>query len=149
MCLLNSTLSGSSAAPLARTVAKKVRVNMRYFKAGGGAEIGGTDDQQCRKSPESRHVIYNSFCVSSCFSERRRGYRLVLAAAWRSVSFSRSRSVGPGRSGKQAAQLLALSELSIDQIASDCGFPNRYYFSRVFRQHQGRRPAEYQHRQVR
>lgn len=50
---------------------------------------------------------------------------------------------------KQAAQLLALSGSSIEQIASDCGFPNRYYFSRVFRQHQGCGPAEYRKRQVR
>jgi AraC-like DNA-binding protein len=49
----------------------------------------------------------------------------------------------------RAAQLLALSDLSIEQIASDCGFPNRYYFSRVFRQHQGCGPAEYRKRQVR
>jgi AraC-like DNA-binding protein len=50
---------------------------------------------------------------------------------------------------KEASRLLALSDSSIDEIAADCGFPNRYYFSRVFRQHQGCGPAEYRKRQVR
>jgi AraC-like DNA-binding protein len=50
---------------------------------------------------------------------------------------------------KEASRLLALSDSSIDEIAAECGFPNRYYFSRVFRQHQGCGPAEYRKRQVR
>lgn len=50
---------------------------------------------------------------------------------------------------RHAAQLLALTDRSIEQIAADCGFPNRYYFTRVFRRlfHAG--PAEYRRRQVR
>jgi AraC-like DNA-binding protein len=50
---------------------------------------------------------------------------------------------------QQAAQLLVLSDLSIEQIAADCGFPNRFYFSRVFRQRMSCGPAEYRKRQVR
>jgi AraC-like DNA-binding protein len=50
---------------------------------------------------------------------------------------------------RHAAQLLALTDRSIEQIAADCGFPNRYYFSRVFRRHLGSGPAEYRKRQVR
>jgi AraC-like DNA-binding protein len=48
-----------------------------------------------------------------------------------------------------AAQLLALTDRTIEQIAADCGFPNRYYFTRVFRRHLGAGPAEYRKRQVR
>jgi AraC-like DNA-binding protein len=48
-----------------------------------------------------------------------------------------------------AAQLLALTGRTIEQIAADCGFPNRYYFTRVFRRHLGCGPAEYRKRQVR
>ncbi len=50
---------------------------------------------------------------------------------------------------RQAAQLLALTDRTIEQIAADCGFPNRYYFTRVFRRHLGCGPAEYRKRQVR
>lgn len=48
-----------------------------------------------------------------------------------------------------AAQLLALTDRTIEQIAADCGFPNRYYFTRVFRRHLACGPAEYRRRQVR
>ncbi|HSI16076.1 MAG TPA: AraC family transcriptional regulator [Chthoniobacter sp.] len=51
--------------------------------------------------------------------------------------------------GNHAAQLLALTDRTIEQIAADCGFPNRYYFTRVFRRHLGCGPAEYRKRQVR
>jgi len=50
---------------------------------------------------------------------------------------------------RHAAQLLALTDHTIEQIAADCGFPNRYYFTRVFRRHLGCGPAEYRKRQVR
>jgi AraC-like DNA-binding protein len=50
---------------------------------------------------------------------------------------------------RQAAQLLALTDRTIEQIATDCGFPNRYYFTRVFQKHLGCGPAEYRKRQVR
>jgi AraC family transcriptional regulator, arabinose operon regulatory protein len=49
---------------------------------------------------------------------------------------------------QQAAQLLVLSDLSIEQISADCGFPNRFYFSRVFRQRMSCGPAEYRKRQA-
>jgi AraC-like DNA-binding protein len=42
---------------------------------------------------------------------------------------------------RHAAQLL-------DQIAADCGFPNRYYFTRVFRRHHECGPAAYRQRQI-
>jgi len=48
-----------------------------------------------------------------------------------------------------SAQLLALTDHSIEQIAADCGFPNRYYFTRVFRRYFSTGPAEYRRRQVR
>ena len=50
---------------------------------------------------------------------------------------------------RHAAQLLALTASTIEQIATDCGFPNRYYFTRVFRRHFQCGPAEYRKRQVR
>lgn len=48
---------------------------------------------------------------------------------------------------KEAAQRLVLSRASIDEIAAECGFPNRYYFTRVFKAHMGTGPAEYRRRQ--
>jgi AraC-like DNA-binding protein len=50
---------------------------------------------------------------------------------------------------RHAAQLLALTDRSIEQIAADCGFPNRYYFTRVFRRHFACGPAECRRRQIR
>ncbi len=43
----------------------------------------------------------------------------------------------------KACGLLRHSDDSIDQIAEDCGFPNRYYFSRMLKQHRGVSPAAY------
>lgn len=48
----------------------------------------------------------------------------------------------------QACRLLRHSEDSIEQIADDCGFPNRYYFSRMLKQHRGTSPAAYRKGQV-
>lgn len=42
-----------------------------------------------------------------------------------------------------AAQRLVFSTDSIDTIAEDCGFPDRFYFSRVFRRRMGLPPAAY------
>ncbi len=50
---------------------------------------------------------------------------------------------------KQAARSLVLTAATIDAIAADCGFPNRFYFSRVFQRHMRCGPAEYRRRQVR
>ncbi len=43
----------------------------------------------------------------------------------------------------RAAQLLLFSDLSIEQIAEQAGFANRFYFSRVFSQRLGVPPALY------
>ncbi|MDF1811668.1 MAG: AraC family transcriptional regulator [Verrucomicrobiales bacterium] len=43
----------------------------------------------------------------------------------------------------QACRLLRHSNISIDQIAEDCGFPNRYYFSRMMKQVRSTSPAAY------
>jgi len=43
----------------------------------------------------------------------------------------------------EAAQLLLFGTGSIDRIATRCGFPNRHYFSRVFKQRVGLPPAAY------
>ena len=42
---------------------------------------------------------------------------------------------------REAGQLLAHSDLSVDQIAEMSGFPNRSYFSRVFKRVTGESPA--------
>ena len=44
---------------------------------------------------------------------------------------------------KEASRLLFHSNLTIDQIASATGFPNRNYFSRVFRKITNKPPAEF------
>ena len=46
-----------------------------------------------------------------------------------------------------AREALALTDKSIDQIASSFGFPNRHYFSRVFARQVGCGPAEFRARQ--
>ncbi|MBL9116382.1 MAG: helix-turn-helix transcriptional regulator [Verrucomicrobiaceae bacterium] len=48
---------------------------------------------------------------------------------------------------KAASELLALSDKSIEQIALECGFPNRHYLSRVFARALGCGPAEFRKRQ--
>lgn len=48
-----------------------------------------------------------------------------------------------------ASQLLVLSEQSIDDVASACGFADRYHLSRLFRQHMGCGPATFRRRHVR
>jgi len=46
-----------------------------------------------------------------------------------------------------AKEALALTDKTIDQIASACGFPNRHYFSRAFAKQVGCGPAEFRARQ--
>ena len=48
---------------------------------------------------------------------------------------------------KMASESLALTDKSIDQIAAEYGFPNRFYFSRVFAREVGCGPAEFRKRQ--
>lgn len=48
---------------------------------------------------------------------------------------------------REACRLLADTSATIDEIASQTGFADRFYFSRVFKQHTGRSPAAYR-RQV-
>lgn len=43
----------------------------------------------------------------------------------------------------QAAQRLLFTGDSIERIADDCGFGNRFYFSRIFTRHTGLSPAAY------
>jgi AraC-like DNA-binding protein len=44
---------------------------------------------------------------------------------------------------QRAAELLARTTLSIDEIAERCGFANRYHFSRVFAQRMAEPPGRY------
>lgn len=44
---------------------------------------------------------------------------------------------------RDACRLLASTDASIERIASKTGFPDRFYFSRVFKRHTGRSPAAY------
>jgi transcriptional regulator GlxA family with amidase domain len=46
-----------------------------------------------------------------------------------------------------AREALVLTEKTIDQIAVECGFPNRHYFTRMFTRQQGCGPAEFRARQ--
>lgn len=43
----------------------------------------------------------------------------------------------------RACQLLRHTDQSIEQVAENCGFPNRSYFSRMLKQHRGVSPAAY------
>ncbi|MDD7157706.1 MAG: AraC family transcriptional regulator [Firmicutes bacterium] len=44
---------------------------------------------------------------------------------------------------KQASALLELSDMSIGEIAFECGFSDNLYFSRAFKKYTGKSPAEY------
>jgi AraC-like DNA-binding protein len=44
---------------------------------------------------------------------------------------------------QKASQYLSSTQLSIAEIAEDCGFTNQFYFSRVFRHHFGQPPLQY------
>lgn len=46
----------------------------------------------------------------------------------------------------QACVLLRFSDFSIDEIAQRCGFPDRFYFSRVFKKLRSRGPAQFRKR---
>ena len=48
----------------------------------------------------------------------------------------------------RARQLLADSRLSIEEVADECGFCDRYYFSRVFREETEFTPAAYRQRAI-
>ncbi|MDF7826172.1 AraC family transcriptional regulator [Pontiellaceae bacterium B12227] len=67
--------------------------------------------------------------------------------------FSRYLHTSPARYVNQirisrAGYLLEHSDLSIDQIAESTGFPNRAYFSRVFKQISTLAPAEFRERKL-
>ncbi len=48
---------------------------------------------------------------------------------------------------KTDTELLALTDKTIDQVALECGLPNRHYFSRMFARRMGCGPAEFRKRQ--
>ena len=48
---------------------------------------------------------------------------------------------------RAARESLVLSDKSIEQIAAECGFPNRHYFTRIFVRQTGCGPAEFRKRQ--
>jgi len=63
-------------------------------------------------------------------------------------TFKQLQGVTPGRflsqvRVRESANLLANSPSSIEQIAEQAGFPNRHYFSRVFKQVTGESPAHF------
>ena len=47
---------------------------------------------------------------------------------------------------RRAADLLAQTDSSIDEVAEKTGFPNRFYLSRMFKQITGQSPAEFRRR---
>lgn len=47
---------------------------------------------------------------------------------------------------QKASKTLIFSDLSIEQIAAELGYPNRHYFSRAFAQHAGCGPATFRKR---
>jgi AraC-like DNA-binding protein len=49
---------------------------------------------------------------------------------------------------QRACQLLALSDLKINEIAASVGYSNAYYFSRVFHKVMGKSPTEYKNKNL-
>jgi len=47
---------------------------------------------------------------------------------------------------RRAADMLAQTDVTIDEVAEATGFPNRYYLSRVFKKITGQSPAEFRQR---
>jgi AraC-like DNA-binding protein len=65
-----------------------------------------------------------------------------------SALFQRDYRVTPSRfiarvRTREAANLLVATELSMDEIAERVGFPNRYYFTRIFTRITGKPPARF------
>jgi AraC-like DNA-binding protein len=76
------------------------------------------------------------------------GEKTLNAAFRKSIGVSAAEYVRERRIAR-AADLLLSSEWSIDRIASEAGFPNRHYLSRVFAKRMGMAPAAYRaHRPV-
>lgn len=48
----------------------------------------------------------------------------------------------------RACHLLRHTDQSVEQVAENCGFPNRYYFSRMLKQHRGISPVAYRKGQL-
>ena len=49
---------------------------------------------------------------------------------------------------KEAARLLLFSQVSIDEIAENTGYLDRFHFTRVFRKQTGESPAAYRKRKL-
>jgi YesN/AraC family two-component response regulator len=47
---------------------------------------------------------------------------------------------------QKASKMLIFSDLSVEQIAEELGYPNRHYFSRVFAQNTGFGPVTFRKR---
>lgn len=95
--------------------------------------------------PALRHVehnlgsaIVNAHLASLCHMSEGHFMRL----------FRKCMKITPGQYAQErrvglASQMLMFTNKSIDQIATECGFGNRYYLTRVFSRHAGIGPAAY------
>lgn len=82
--------------------------------------------------------IINKHLASLCYMEEDYFIRRFRSAVGKTpVQFTLEKRI------QQAAELLLESELSIDQIAENCGFGNRFYFSRIFKRFLLKTPAAY------
>ena len=86
--------------------------------------------------------------LSNAFLAKRSGFSLEKFIRWfrEHLDITPASYVSQMRI-KMASEALALTDKSIDQIASEYGFPNRFYFSRVFANELGCGPAEFRRRQ--
>lgn len=76
-----------------------------------------------------------------------------ISEAQLSRRFQRLLKQSPGqyvldRRVSRAAEALSFSDQSIEQIAQSFGFPDRFYFTRVFHQRMGIPPAAYRQQQL-
>jgi AraC-like DNA-binding protein len=128
------TLMDAVVATLFERMDPKVRgACLRWLEAGDGMAPALACIEQRISSPPTNAELANLCGVSTGYFVRR---------------FSDEVGLSPARYGLERRIIAAASQLSdsdshIEEIAENCGFPDRYYFSRVFKANQGISPAAY------
>lgn len=101
---------------------------------------GGEDDAMARVDAAVADRLASPLRVADLVKASGLGRRAFLDAFRRAHGTTPARHIVRLRL-REASALLSGTSRSIDDIAAAAGFPNRHYFSRVFRRHTGSPPA--------
>lgn len=110
-------------------------------------ETGGEDDAMARVDAAIAGGLAAALRVADLVKESGLGRRAFLRAFLRKHGTTPARHIVRLRV-REAAALLSGTSRSIDDIASATGFPNRHYFTRVFRRLAGSPPAAWRRAHV-